>query len=459
MRVLANRHVGVLRVTLTLGACAAITAVVALPSPLHFAYSYGGAAVAVSAYASASAFAISVLFFARNRRAPNNPELLISFLFGVTAAMEAVLPLVEGLHGTTMPTVAFWSRLTGRMVVAAGICATAWMPLRLRPLRVTSRRLVLGVLLCAATIVLTTAARLATLPRVNQGEAPLTHELAIRGIRIAGVLLLLAAAVGFVRRARTDQFNAWVAVAAVGLACGRLHDFLYPTLRVDLLTTADLFRLAGQTVLVVAAVLELRDFWRRRTVEARKDERQRLAAELHDGLAQELAYLRMVAELAATDPGNGEHLERTRAAVECALAETRLAVAEFSRSEPVSLARVIEDVGRVIEARYGCTVVCDLDDVVVDATTAHELSRAAREALTNAARHAEANRILCRIDASDGFVHLEVSDDGNGITSTTFAGHFGLASMQSRAERLGGRCSIRSGPRLGTHVAIEVPAS
>jgi len=63
------------------------------------------------------------------------------------------------------------------------------------------------------------------------------------------------------------------------------------------------------------------------------------------------------------------------------------------------------------------------------------------------------------MDAASGRIRLEVSDDGDGITTTTVAGHFGLELLRSRAQRLGGRCSVQSGPSRGTHVAIEVPAS
>ncbi len=454
---LTDRQDAALRVFLTIVACAAVTALVVVIPPVHFAYPYVGAAVAVSTYTSATTFAISVLFFTRYRRDPNNIDLLIAFLFGLTALLEAVLPLVE--EYTTLRNVAFWSRLTGRMVVAAGLFAAAWIPPRVRPLRVRARQLVLAVFVGAAAIVLTTLMRLPALPAAQIDGTGLTHDMVIRGARFFGAALLLAAAVGFVRRARSDQLNSWIAITCVGLGCARLHDFLYPTLRVDLLTTADLFRLVSQTVLLLAAARELGDFWTRRTADARASERQRLAAELHDGLAQELAYLSVVAAMADADPDNGEHIRRARAAAERALAETRLAVAEFARAGPVSLTRIIEEVSRVVEVRYGCTVVCELDDVVVDATTAHELSRAAREALTNAARHSGATLIFCRIDATDGSIKVEVSDNGDGITATTVAGHFGLGLLQTRAQRLGGNCSIQSDPRTGTYVTIEVPAS
>ncbi len=452
-----DRHDAALRVFLTLLACASITALVVVIPPVHFAYPYVGAAVAVSAFASASALAICVLFFTRYRRDPNNVDLLISFLFGLTALVEAVLPLIEG--GSTTRSLAFWSRLTTRMVVAFGLCLAAWMPARWRAVQANGRRFSAAVFVATTAIVLVTVVQLPMLPAAQSDGNAVTHDISIRGMRILGAILLLAAAIGFVRRSRSGQLWTWLAIASVALACGRFNDFLYPTLQVNVLTTADLFRLAGQTVLLLAAAHELSEFWARHTAEAKASERRRLAAELHDGLAQELAYLSMVAAMAEADPGNGDHLRRARDAAERALAEARLAVAEFALAGPVSLTPIIEQVSRVVEARWGCKVICELDDIVVEATTAHELSRAARELLTNAARHAHATLIFCRLDATGRSIRLEVSDDGEGMTSTTFAGHFGLDLLRSRAQRLGGECSVQSVPSRGTHVAIEVPAS
>jgi signal transduction histidine kinase len=450
------------RVAIAVGACVFSTALVLTVPPVHFAYPFFGAAFSLSAFASVSAVSISVLCFYRYRRHADAADVLIAFLFGVTAVLEAVLPIVAQVGGPSSITVAFWGRLTARALVAVGLCVAAWLPAGLRAPRVTTRAMVIAVLVGSATVVATTAARLSALPVVTEGDGArtaLVSGLAVRGIRVAGAAMLLLAAFGFVRRAARDDFAGWLAVGAVLLAGARFQDFLYPALRADLVTTADLLRLAGQTVLVIAAIVELAEFWARRASEARAAERKRLAAELHDGLAQELAYLSTLAAMAAADPMNTEHLDRARSAAERALAETRLAIGEYTRAGPVALGPIIEEVGRTVGSRYHCAVVCDADNVVVDARTAHELSRAAREALTNAARHASAERIYCRLERVGGIVRLTVTDDGAGMSSTTIAGgHFGLQIMRNRAERLGGRCSIQSGPRRGTSVAIEVPS-
>jgi signal transduction histidine kinase len=242
------------------------------------------------------------------------------------------------------------------------------------------------------------------------------------------------------------------------LGAARFQDFLYPALRDDLLTTGDLFRLVAQVVLVFAALHELQELWRTRAADARGRERQRLAAELHDGLAQELAYLTTLAGMAASNPTNGDHLEKARAAAERALMETRYAIADYARVGPVELDLVLAELAEDVEARYGCDIALDLEELVVDDRTAHELSRVAREALVNAARHGGPGQILVSLRTRPGVVRLSVTDDGGGIVAAGVpTGRFGMTSMRARAEGLGGRCSIASEPTNGTRVAIEIP--
>ena len=153
------------------------------------------------------------------------------------------------------------------------------------------------------------------------------------------------------------------------------------------------------------------------------------------------------------------------AAAERALAETRLQIGHYrdkpldSANRVIALDCVIAEVGRDIEARFGCRVRLDLDRVDVTPRTAHELGRATCEALQNAARHGRSGEIRVRLDRRARVLRLLVEDDGSGIIDLTDGGArtFGLSSMRERAERLGGHCSIVSAPADGTRVAIEVP--
>jgi signal transduction histidine kinase len=279
-------------------------------------------------------------------------------------------------------------------------------------------------------------------------------------VRFVGALLLFAAAAGFVRRARQrgDEMLGWLAVGAVLLGTARFHDFLYPSLHTDWLATSDLLRISGQLVLVTAAIGELAAYWHRRAADARDRERRRLAAELHDGLAQELAYLRTHTALAVSEPANSTHLTAISESAKRALEQTRLAIAEWTRGGAASLDALLADLARDVELRYGRYVRLELEPVAVETRVAHELTRVANEAMLNAVRHSGNGTITVRLSTRGGIVRLRVSDDGAGIDARDARVEgFGLIAMRERTERLGGHCRIESAPRRGTVVAVEVP--
>ena len=104
-------------------------------------------------------------------------------------------------------------------------------------------------------------------------------------------------------------------------------------------------------------------------------------------------------------------------------------------------------------------VVGDLeDDLDVEPARAREILRIAQEALANALRHADAEHVSVRLGAEDGRLVLEVRDDGVGFDPDAAAvrsRRLGLTSMEERAQRLGGRLTLRSEPGAGTTVRLE----
>jgi signal transduction histidine kinase len=449
-----------------LGVAAVATVVTALVygiPPVPFGYPLPGAATFAAALTSMGALAICVLFSLRHRRSRGRTDLIIACVFGAVALIESLLPLVAELSPDAAD-VAFWTRAIARTVVAFVLCAAAW--LGDRPLRRRSfARIATASVVSAALIVGATVLWAAQLPHsVDEATDPgnaLMPTPGILGARLLGTLLLVLAAIGFVRKAKHagGPVLEWVACGAVLMGTARLHDFIFPSLHNDWVTTGDVFRLAAQWVILAGLLAEVAELWRRRGHDARERERRVLAAELHDGLAQELAYLTTHSALAARDPANTEHLVRMRHAAERALSETRVRIAEYRQSDHVALDHVIARLGEEAELRYRCRVVLDLSEVHVGARTAHELGRLASEALSNAARHGRPGRIEVSLAASGGSIRLHVADDGEGIIDLTDPTHptFGLRSMQERAARLGGCCSIVPAPHGGTRVEVEVP--
>jgi signal transduction histidine kinase len=99
--------------------------------------------------------------------------------------------------------------------------------------------------------------------------------------------------------------------------------------------------------------------------------------------------------------------------------------------------------------------------VALDDGVAHVVLMVAREAVSNAVRHAQPQVVRVSVHFTGGSVRLQVVDDGRGFDSekafTADTGHFGLVGMRERVEGVGGRFAITTSPGDGTALLIEVP--
>jgi signal transduction histidine kinase len=207
------------------------------------------------------------------------------------------------------------------------------------------------------------------------------------------------------------------------------------------------------------------------------DERQRMAREIHDTLAQGLTGIITqlhAAEHADDDPaGRRRHMAAaTRLAGE-SLSEARRSVHAL-RPEPLHAARLSEALEGVA-GRWSA-----LHEVPVQVTTTGTsrpmrpeaevaLLRAAQEALTNVAKHARATRVGVTLSYMEHEVALDVRDDGGGFEPARLGegsardlradrGGFGLVAMRQRIESLSGTLQIESEPGTGTGISARVPA-
>jgi signal transduction histidine kinase len=147
-------------------------------------------------------------------------------------------------------------------------------------------------------------------------------------------------------------------------------------------------------------------------------------------------------------------------AAERALDDCRHAIAALVRpgDEPLTEALVLT--AQETAGREGALVEMRLDgEVIVPAATQEALLRVLREAIINAIRHGEAERIV--VELSDGpEVRLSVTDDGDGFdvaASVAAPGRLGLRSMEARVRAIGGELTIDSEPGRGTRVEIRLP--
>lgn len=200
------------------------------------------------------------------------------------------------------------------------------------------------------------------------------------------------------------------------------------------------------------------------------DERRRLAAEIHDTIAQGLTgiitQLRVVE--GASDPAAArEHLDRAADLARHSLGEARRSVRNLS---PVALTHdelpqaLRKTVDRWAE-RTGTPAEFTLTGEVSElhGELSATLLRITQEALTNAARHADASRVGVTLSYMDGEVTLDIRDDGRGFDPlrparrTRAGGGFGLDGMRSRAERIAGTLTVESRPGHGTAVSTRLP--
>jgi signal transduction histidine kinase len=203
---------------------------------------------------------------------------------------------------------------------------------------------------------------------------------------------------------------------------------------------------------------------------AQVEERRRLSRELHDEAGQSLTALKLSLELLRADPPRDAELLQRNLGEAIALTESTMEsvrlVAHGLRPpalDTLGLNRTLQaychDFAQrtQLPVKYrGCEVL-DLSDVMSIC-----LYRVLQEALTNAARHAQASRVRVSFSRAAKHVRLEVSDDGCGIDlgaaqMLPLPGGIGLLGMRERLELLGGRLELRSAPGRGLRLAAILP--
>lgn len=199
------------------------------------------------------------------------------------------------------------------------------------------------------------------------------------------------------------------------------------------------------------------------------DERRRLAAEIHDTIAQGLtgiiAQLQVVSG-ASTLQIAREHLDRASDLARHSLGEARRSVHNLSPAAladatlPEALKKTVADWSDRTGVRADFTLTGPAEPLhdEIEAT----LLRITEEALSNAARHAHATRLGVTLSFMAGEVSLDVRDDGRGfdphaLPARTGTAGFGLDGMRARAERLAGEVTVESEPGGGTAISARVP--
>ena len=190
-------------------------------------------------------------------------------------------------------------------------------------------------------------------------------------------------------------------------------------------------------------------------------QRRQISEALHDGPLQEvLAARQQIRQLAKRSPG--EQIDFADASLRTAAEQLRETTFELHPAvlEQAGLGVAVERLASFTARRSGISVTADVDHPIDDPTDPIVFG-AARELLSNVARHSSATQATVVLAVDDGVTRLEVADNGVGLAAETAArrlaeGHIGLASQRARIEAAGGTLTVVPGP-VGTHILIRLP--
>jgi signal transduction histidine kinase len=197
------------------------------------------------------------------------------------------------------------------------------------------------------------------------------------------------------------------------------------------------------------------------------EERERIGRDLHDGIIQRIYGVTLglddVPEIALRDPAAAaERVDRAIDALHDAIREIRTFIYGLrpGLDDEGTMGSALESLAE--ETRLNTTMQIEVTAPSVEGlspTIRGELVSIAREALSNAVRHAAATRTTLQIGEVDGQLKLQIADDGTGFDADApeVDGHQGLANMRRRAESLGGKLVLESAPGGGTRIIVTVP--
>jgi signal transduction histidine kinase len=198
-----------------------------------------------------------------------------------------------------------------------------------------------------------------------------------------------------------------------------------------------------------------------RAVDASEHERRRIAADLHDGVVQNLAGVSysLSATASTAPPELGSTLNAAAAETRQALRELRSLLVEIYPAElqREGLQSALEDLLAPCAAK-GLETQLEVEDGELPDDVERLFFRAAQEALRNVVKHADADRVEVEVTRLDGMATLRVEDDGSGfvVDNRPEGAHFGLRVLRDLVREVGGDLRIDSKPGRGTVVCVDV---
>jgi signal transduction histidine kinase len=425
-----------------------------------------GARVAIETLIASSALLGAAVLLVSFRQRHQQSDLLLLTALATVGLTDFVFSALPALAGSDVLGFGSAAQVTcdGLAVVALAAAAFSRVDTRTRIGRRTLR--FIGIVAGSAIALASVVDLLARQPAVGgalrdtgivgAAEHPV---LLIEGLVSCAVLL--ASAVAFFRRPERDAHA--LAGAAFLLAATRVQYLALPAMAPDWVTARDALRLAAYALLLLAAMVRYAKTQRAISAAALVVERERIARDLHDGLAQDLAFIALQGQQLESELGTEHPLT---VAARRALAASRVVIVDLSASTAASTDMALRQVADDLAARFGTEIDVrilegpeqpagdDLDPVRRD-----EVVRIAREAIVNAIRHGCADHVAVVLDRSGHPLRLRVTDDGRGVPEADLPGlgGHGLQMMRARATAIGGRLTTRQRTEGGVEVEVTFP--
>jgi signal transduction histidine kinase len=422
--------------------------------------------VAIETAASLISLLIAFIALGRFLQAGYLIDLLLAAALVILGVTNLAFSVIPAAAGTGFHPWATWAPVAGRLLSAIGFAAAAFAgEARTRRPR---EAIVQAAVVCTAALVAIGAGIAAFGSKLPMGIDPSLSPSAAGPPRVVGNTALLViqlvtaafyllAAIGFAARAQRtrDQLLGWLALASVLAGFAFVNYFLFPSLYSRWLFTGDYLRIGFYLALLGGVVNEIQLYQRGVEQAAALEERRRLARELHDGLAQELAFIATQTRWLSRRAGESDGMSQLVVAAERALDESRSAISALTRPMDEPLDAAIAQAAEEVAARVGVRLRLDLaEGVEVPPSTREALIRIVREAVSNTARHGNASKVTVQLEGGPE-IRLRVDDDGIGFDPAMTGGPgFGLTSMRERAQALGAQFRVSSSPGGGTEIEV-----
>ena len=445
---------------------ATLTDLVIMVPGLHYAYRSVPLHAMLETTATIIALLTTVLLWGRLRERQRLDDLLLFVALALLTTTNLLFAAIPAAIWTDPHPFSIWTTVCGGAVSAALLAAAALAPpIRLRNYEMAAR---IAITLMALALVAIGTVIGAFVDRLPVGLDPaqnptiaglFTGNDLIVSAEIVIAVLFLVAAIGFTRRAERsgDEFLLWLGASAMVGAFARVNYFIYPSLYSEWVYTGDALRLGWHVLLFVGAAREIQLYQRGYAQSRVLEERRRIARDLHDGLAQELAFMVTTTRKMVDARYGDRELIQLASAAERALDESRRGIASLTQrnSQPfdAALVQTVEEVGD----RLGAQVLVSADPAPrLTQERQEQLLRIVREAVTNAVRHGSAN--VVRVEFSNGRgLHLRIEDDGVGFDpAAVHPNGYGLIGMRERAAALGGQLFVASTAE-GTQIEVVLP--